>query len=359
MAAGGTPATRLVEHIALPGDREVLIRPMRPSDAPGIALLYASLEDDDLYLRFFTAHAPPERFVAQLAGVGERGGFGLVAELHEPGRPGRIVAEAAYELLPDGDGELGITVAPPQRGWLGPYLLDRLVRHAGERGVANLHADVLVANRRMVGMLRARGCVVVDHDERPAMVRVAIGASRRTPTWPARHERSRLLVEVPGGRWHAEDAARAAGFDVLACPGPSRGWSTCPALRGEPCPLAAGADVIVDAQRGDLGADLQGAHERLHPTVPLCVELPPAAPGGTPGGTGPPGTAGGAAPGPPGTRPAGPAGSPEATRRPVRRRTERVRAGTDDIVVVGILQRLARRQARPPGQPDPPGQPGP
>jgi hypothetical protein len=133
---------------------------------------------------------------------------------------------------------------------------------------------VLVTNRRMLTMLRARGYAIVDHDEQPAVVRVAIGTTQRMPTWPGTHERPRLLVEVPGGRWHAEEAARAAGFQVLACPGPLLGWSHCPALRGEPCPLAAGADVIVDAVPDEAGRSLLDAHRRIHPSVPICVELP-------------------------------------------------------------------------------------
>jgi len=121
-------------------------------------------------------------------------------------------------------------------------------------------------------MLRARGFAVVEHD--PAIVRVAIGTSQRVPSWPRSDQHPRLLVEVPGGRWHAEEAARAAGFQVLACPGPLLGWSHCPALRGEPCPLAAGADVIVDAVPDEPGRSLLEAHRRIHPSVPICVELP-------------------------------------------------------------------------------------
>ena len=119
---------------------------------------------------------------------------------------------------------------------------------------------------------RARGYAVVEHD--PAIVRVVIGTTQRVPSWPGTHELSRLLVEVPGGRWHAEEAARAAGFQVLACPGPLLGWSHCPALRGEPCPLAADADVIVDAVPDEPGRSLLEAHHRIHPSVPICVELP-------------------------------------------------------------------------------------
>ncbi len=249
------------------------MRPVRPSDRAGLVALYAGLREDDKYLRFFSRHAPPEDFVEEMTHVAERGGFGLIALMEKGDGPSQIVGEATYHLLPNGDAELGITVAETARGWLGPFLLDALLTEAAARGVPNLEADVRVDNRRMLAMLRARGFVEIDHDF--AIVRVAIGTTQNGPTWPGTHDRPRLLVEVPGGRWHADEAARAAGFEVLVCPGPLVDRTHCPALRGEPCPLAAGADVIVDAIPGEAGRSLRGAHRRVHPSVPVCVQLPP------------------------------------------------------------------------------------
>jgi hypothetical protein len=272
MPPGDRPDEGWPRRITLPPARTLLIRPMTPSDAEGLVALYRGLNEEDVYRRFFSGRPAPESFVEKMTHVAERGGFGLIAAMEESCGTSRIVGEATYDLLPNGDAELGITVAEKARGWLGPYLLDVLVEVAAARGVPNLEADILVTNRRMIAMLRARGFAVMERD--PAVVRIAIGTSQRMPTWPGTHERPRLLVEVPGGRWHAEDAARAAGFQVLACPGPQRGWSHCPALRGEPCPLAAGADVIVDAVPHQSGRSLLEAHRRIHPSVPICVELP-------------------------------------------------------------------------------------
>jgi len=269
-----TSASMDLRRVPLPGGRHLSIRLMRESDTAGLIALYGGLNEDDLYRRFFTAHVPPEAIVEKMTKVAERGGLGLVAVIEAQHGTPAFVAEATYELLPDGDAELGITVAESARGWLGPYLLDTLVGEAAARGVRNLQAEVLLVNRRMLAMLRARGIAVIDRADQPATIRVAIGTAGRMPTWPGGHDRPRLLVEIPGGRWHAEAAVRTAGFQVLACPGPSRGWSHCPALRGEPCPLAAEADIIVDAQPGLPGRSLLEAHRLLHPSVPVCVELP-------------------------------------------------------------------------------------
>lgn len=260
---------RLVE---LPGSRTLCIRPVDAGDEADLAALYEGLSEEDRQCRFFTSSGPPRRVVEKLTRIEERGGFGLVAVIEEPDRSRRLVGEASCGLLPNGNGDLGITVAEEARGWLGPYLLDALVEQAASRGVPNIEAHVLFVNRRMLTLLRRRGLVYLGQDD-PSVFHVAIGTESRVPTWPAGHERPRLLVEVSGGRWRFERAARSAGFEVIACPGPLAERSRCPALRGEPCPLVAGADVVVDAVPDDAGRLLSEAHQRMFPGVPICIEV--------------------------------------------------------------------------------------
>jgi hypothetical protein len=125
------------------------VRPATPRDVDGLEALYAALSDEDRFRRFFALYRPPRSFFERLADVADRGGCGLVAVDGD-----RIVGEASYELLPDGDGELGMTVASDRRGWLGPYLLDPLAEAAAARGVPNLEAEALVTNCRMLSLLR-------------------------------------------------------------------------------------------------------------------------------------------------------------------------------------------------------------
>jgi len=273
-------------------------------DTPGLVALYASLGEDDVYRRFFSAHAPPESFIEKMAQVEERGGVGLVAVIESNDGSGRVVGEATCERIGDDLGELGITVAEDARGWLGPYLLDALVEQAAVRGMSSIQADVLLSNRRMLSLLRSRGLAVVEHSEQPAIVRVRIGTAGHVPAWAGAHDHPRLLIEVPGGRWPDVGAARAAGFQVLACPGPLRGWSQCPALHGEPCPLAAGADLIVDAVPGEAGRSLLEAHRSAHHSVPVCIDIRDET------------------------------GEPDDVAR--------IPRGADQAVVIGLLQRLAK-----------------
>jgi len=269
-------------RLELPGGRTLTVRASEPGDADALESLYRSLSDDDLYRRFFQARVPTRKVIEHVLGAAGRQGVGLVAELVEADGTTSLVGETSYELLPDSGGDLGITVGPRARGWLGPYLLDVLLTAARDRGVTNIQADVLVENRRMLALVRSRGYATLDHSEAPAIVRVVIGTAGRTPPWPGpgrgpgTHERTRILVEAPGGRWRDEAAARGAGMDVLVCPGPLASHGRCPAMAGRPCPLASGADVIVDGidPARPEGHALLEAHGRLHGGVPICVDDP-------------------------------------------------------------------------------------
>ena len=96
---------------ARPIGQRLLIRPVRPEDDSELLRLHETLEIDDRYWRFFSARHPPLEFFTDLTTVHERGGARLVAVLHDrPSADGRIIGEAGYDLLPNGDGELEITV---------------------------------------------------------------------------------------------------------------------------------------------------------------------------------------------------------------------------------------------------------
>ena len=246
--------------------RPVAIRPVRPSDAPGLCEMFAGLSHDDAHRRFFTATRPPPEFVEDMARVADRGGFGLVAV--DEGTA-RIVGEAGYTLLRDGDGELGITVARDWRGGLGWLLLRMLKTSAKNRGVRNLQAEVLTVNGPMLSLVRREAYAVQGRPDW-ASVRVVMGTGTETPLWPGtgRHGRWRVLVESASGHWPGVDEARAAGVDVLVCPGPGADRSRCPALRGTVCPLAAEADLVVNGLAVD---GLGEAHAALHGGVPVCA----------------------------------------------------------------------------------------
>ncbi len=225
------------------------LRHLRADDGAALADLYGRLRPEDLYRRFFTSSAPVQPWFDEWANIEARGGFGLVAVRGGDG-PEQIVAEAGYAKLCDGDGELGIAVDPAARGWLGPWLLDSLLRHAAERGIPNVQALVLSDNRRMAAMATARGVATMSSDDW-STTRVSMSTGGRVPSWPGDrkgdqpHERKRLLVESDRSRWPGAPDAIRAGFDVMVCRGPDARAHGCPVLAGERCPLLDGADVVI------------------------------------------------------------------------------------------------------------------
>ncbi len=167
----------------------------------------------------------------------------LVAEVVERDGDCSIVAEAGYSPLPNGNGELALTVDAAYRGWLSLWLLDALVAEAAERDVPNLEALMLADNREMQAMMHHRGDAAMHQNEWETL-RLVIGTTGSTPSWPEGHDRARLLVEAPRTRWSAADHAEGAGFDVMVCRGPDAHRS-CPLTRGERCRLVEGADVVI------------------------------------------------------------------------------------------------------------------
>ncbi len=272
------------EEVTVPlgRDRRLAVRPVTPNDVGGLVALYDEMDGDDRQRRFFCAYRPQPSWFVELARPDEHGGARIVAELTTP-EGTSLVGEAGYVGLPDGNGELALLVARRWRGWLGPYLLDRLVRTAAERGIPDLEADVLTTNGPMLALFRRRGAVVMNHDGW-STVRLRIGTSEDVPTWDGVGGAApRLLIEAPGGRWAGEDDARAAGLSVLACFGPSS-HGRCPALDGRPCPLATEADaVVLRYPPGDEAWEaLIDAHRRVHPDTVVLLEAIDARPSAKP-----------------------------------------------------------------------------
>ena len=262
----------LPRRISLP-QGDLVVRHVRIDDAPALQDLYEGLGAEDRGTRFFSSIRPQRSFYAHLASVEERGGGGVVAVLVPGDDPdvdlGPIVAEASYEPLENGTGEMAMTVDADWRGWLGAYVLATLCTVAAGRGLGNLEARILTRNRPMRSLTRARGEVYLPGSDWES-VRVSFATEGLVPDWGPAGDRRRVLLEMRGAPWEVLDGMRAAGYDVVACPGPST--RECPLLMGGECPLAADADAIVLALPRDDGADdLLRAHAREHGTVPVAV----------------------------------------------------------------------------------------
>jgi len=256
--------------IPVGGGRTVVVRHVASTDEAGLFQLYAGLDEDDRYLRFFCPYRPTDEFIDKLANPGA-GEARVVAEFVD-GSGKQLIAEAGYSLLDNGNGEFAMVVARDWRGWLGPYLLDLVIDIAAANHVPNLEAEVLAANRTMLALLRARGCAFLEHDGWNEY-RMMVGTGADGLSWPVRRDRPRVLVETPTGRWHLESSARAAGMQVITCGGPGHSLP-CPVLTGGECALVADADAIVVRKPPDdpTWDRLTRSHSATHPDIPVIVE---------------------------------------------------------------------------------------
>ncbi len=259
------------ESIDIGRDRTLEIRPTTADEAELIYEFYQALSVDDRRRRFFSAFSPPLKWCHDWATVGERGGHGLIAVVHD-GDHRLVVGEAGYAVRHDGDGDLAVAVAPAWRGWLGSYLVELLAQHAAAHGIDNLQADVLLENRPMLSILRRRGSINLEQGG--GTVRLTIGTVGFVPSWPPKATGHKLLVATPGGRWSGSDAANKAGCVTAVCSGPSgRTRGGCPVLSGEHCSLADNADAIVILldPDDDRTEQLVALHRERRPGVPIFV----------------------------------------------------------------------------------------
>ena len=260
-----------VRHADLGDGTRLVIRRTVAADRALLHELYSGLSKEDRYRRFFSPFEPDDEFLEHLVEGNDHGAHQLIAVIEREGQPDEPVGEAGAWPRPNGNAELGITVESSSRGWLGPYLLDALIEVTGAAGIANLEAEVLLTNRRMLALLQPHGYAAIGHDGYHS-ARLVISTSEGMPDWAAGDDRPRLLVEAPAARWDGEEAALADGVQVMVCPGPrARRHESCPALEGQPCPLAEGADAIVIHLGVDLDTQLGDAHAAQHPGIPVCV----------------------------------------------------------------------------------------
>jgi GNAT superfamily N-acetyltransferase len=187
------------DELQLRDGSRLVVRPIRPVDAPALVALHSRLSADTIYRRYFSArpHLAPG-VVHRFTNVDEEWRFALVA-LRDGGD---LVAVVRYEGERDSSSaELAVVVDDAlQHCGVGRLLVERIVDVARERGLEYLVADVLNGNSPMLRLLRATGLparttsdgatvtVTVDlrghapAEARAARARDHVGAALQAPT---------------------------------------------------------------------------------------------------------------------------------------------------------------------------------
>jgi RimJ/RimL family protein N-acetyltransferase len=134
----------------------VVVREIRPEDAPALQRLVGRSSERSIELRFFgPMRELSEEKARRFAKVDGKDRFALVAL--DPDDEGEIVGVVRYEREGDSEGaEYAALVEDRFQGrGLGIGLTRRLIEAAQERGIKRLHALVLRENSRMLRLLRS------------------------------------------------------------------------------------------------------------------------------------------------------------------------------------------------------------
>lgn len=146
------------EFVKLRDGTSVLIRPIKPDDAPRLQEAFALLSPETIFLRFLGAlHELTDEQAAYFANVDYIRKMALIGSIEENGKES-IIAVARYHLSdegPKGLAECAIVVRDDFQGrGLGTIMLEQLSKYAKEHGVIGFRATVHVSNQRIMYLIK-------------------------------------------------------------------------------------------------------------------------------------------------------------------------------------------------------------
>jgi acetyltransferase len=167
----------LEEDVPLGDGRTLLLRPILPEDEPALQAGFAKLTPEEIRLRFFVplkvlSHMTASRFT-QIDYDRE-----MALILTDHGIPGKTEIYGSVRLIADPDNEnaeYSIIVRQEMTGMgLGVVLMRRIIDYAHERGLREIHGDVLAENYTMLKLCRVLGFTQTAMPDDPGLVRVKL-----------------------------------------------------------------------------------------------------------------------------------------------------------------------------------------
>jgi len=156
----------LVERLIIPDFGEVLLRPVRPEDAPLFVEFFSRLAPEDVRMRFLSPlNSLPKTMLARLTQIDydREMAFVLFDAANAIAGVARIAAD------PDNArAEFAVTVRSDLKGHgAGRFLMQRIGAYAKDRGIGELFGDILAENTNMLALCRELGCSIssAPHDQ--------------------------------------------------------------------------------------------------------------------------------------------------------------------------------------------------
>ena len=150
-----------IEPVELNCGTSVLLRPIRPDDAPLLQAGFQRLSPQSIYLRFLEPYKElSDQQARTFAALDYQTRMALVAEIQDAGQP-RLIGVARYALV-NADGpqvadSAIVVVDEYQRRGLGAILMDRLVKYALSSGVDRFVAMVHHTNGPVRRLIESSG----------------------------------------------------------------------------------------------------------------------------------------------------------------------------------------------------------
>ena len=170
-----SPYPKELEHVEhVDGMGEMLLRPIRPEDAPALEQMFAQLLPEDMRLRFFSPmRALPPGLLARLTQIDYDREMAFVLQ---DAKSGEFLGVGRISTDPDNiRAEFAVIVRSDLKGHgLGRLLMQRLIAYAKARGTAEMVGDVLEENARMLALCRELGFAIQPQPENRGVVRAFV-----------------------------------------------------------------------------------------------------------------------------------------------------------------------------------------
>jgi len=144
------------------GGLDILMRPIKPEDAPLLVALYQTLSRKSIYYRFFSPlKSFPKEMLARFTQLDYDRDMALVAM--DQSSPGETMLGVARLMSRPGgvDPEFAVVVGDPWQGkGVGAALMERLIQIARERGMTSIWGTALAENTHMLALARKLGFTV-------------------------------------------------------------------------------------------------------------------------------------------------------------------------------------------------------
>ncbi|MCX7891822.1 MAG: GNAT family N-acetyltransferase [Burkholderiales bacterium] len=195
----------LEQTLVLWDGREVLLRPIRPEDAPAHQRAFAASAEEDRRMRYFTSlRELSDEAAARSTQIDYDREMALVAV--DPAAPTELLGGARIIADPDNvTAEFAVSVRTSMKGTgLGPLVLARILDYAAERGIKRVWGTVLRENKPMLAVGERLGFRRERDPDDPECVKLVIDLPR--PGGPKPKPRRR-----PGRRLARAAEIRALG----------------------------------------------------------------------------------------------------------------------------------------------------